>query len=515
MKIHRALPALLFASVSVHAQAQIPPTKADFQVSEGTTGYQFNYGVSIDRAGRFVVTWTDDGSSSSYDCFGRLYDATGAAEGGEFLIDPSDAHQSYGYVAKDQSGRFIVAWQEGETSVRARRFHADGTPVGASFPVNTGTLPVFDPRVASDPSGNFVVAWTREGADPTFTDVVARLFDSSNAPVADEFVVNAHTTDVQEALGVASSGTGFVVVWEGYGAAGRGILARRYDANGSPLTGDLAISDGSVAEVAMSGSGSFVVTWIGQVLSGTGVFARRYDAVGAPLGDEFVVNTTYTSGIQAYSNVASDDAGNFIVSWTGYSLDGDDSGVAAKMFDRFGTPVSSEFIVHTTTTDYQYGSQVALNSAGKFVVTWQSADNDAYGVFARLGAVHAAAPITVAPVSLGNLSSVIEPGESVRVETAWVNQGESAVTILGTATDFSGPAGATYTLDDATAEYPTTDPGGTGPCNSTGDCYEITVSDPAVRPLQHWDALLQEATSIGLPHTWVLHIGESFPDVPD
>ncbi len=70
----------------------------------------------------------------------------------------------------------------------------------------------------------------------------------------------------------------------------------------------------------MSGSGSFVVTWIGQVPpAGSGVFARRYDAAGAPLGDEFVVNTTYTSGIQAYSNVASDDAGNFIVSWTGYS----------------------------------------------------------------------------------------------------------------------------------------------------------------------------------------------------
>ncbi len=184
------------------------------------------------------------------------------------------------------------------------------------------------------------------------------------------------------------------------------------------------------------------------------------------------------------------------------------------MFDRFGTPVSSDFMVNSTTTDYQYGSQIALNSAGIFVVTWQSSDNNGYGVFARRGAVHAAAPITVAPVPLGNLSSVIEPGESVRVETAWVNQGESEVTILGAATDFSGPPGATYTLDDATAGYPPTLPGDTGPCNSTGDCYEVTVSDPAVRPVQHWDALLQEALSVGLPHTWVLHLGESFPDVP-
>ena len=42
----------------------------------------------------------------------------------------------------------------------------------------------------------------------------------------------------------------------------------------------------------------------------------------------------------------------------------------------------------------------------------------------------------------------------------------------------------------------------------------MTVSDPITRPIQHWDALLQEETNMGFPHTWVLHLGESFPDVP-
>jgi len=518
MKIERILAVLLVCAAAAPAVAQTPPMQAEFQVSQGTQGYQYVYGVSVDRTGRFVVSWTDDLSSSSYDCFGRLYDAAGVAEGGEFEIDPSATHQYFGDVAKDQSGRFIVAWQEGETSVRARRFQADGTPAGASFPVSTGTLPVFDPRVASDASGNFVVVWTREGYD---TDVVARRFDSSDAPVGNEFVVNAYTTQVQNARGVAMSGSGFVVAWSGYGAAGGGIFARRYDAAGSPVTGDLGVNQGALsfsteADVAMSGSGSFVVAWDGFVPpAGIGVVARRYDTAGAPIGGEFAVNTTYTSGFQASSRVASDDAGNFVVSWTGNPLDGDESGVSARMFDRFGDPVSSDFMVNTTTTGYQYGSQVALNASGNFVVAWQSPDNDGYGVFARRGAVHAAAPITIGPSqSLGLANTVIEPGESVQVDTAWANQGEAEVTISGTATDFSGPAGATYTLDDATAEYPPTLPGDTGRCSDTADCYEVTVSDPAVRPLQHWETLLQEATSIGLPHTWVLHIGESFPDVP-
>ncbi len=32
------------------------PMQSEFQVSEGTAGYQYVYGVSIDRTGRFVVT---------------------------------------------------------------------------------------------------------------------------------------------------------------------------------------------------------------------------------------------------------------------------------------------------------------------------------------------------------------------------------------------------------------------------------------------------------------------------
>ena len=504
--------------------AQTPPMQDEFQVSQGTSGYQYIYGAAIDHTGRFVVAWTDDSSSSSYDCFGRLYDAAGAAEGGEFQIDPSATHQYFSDVAKDQSGRFIVAWNEGVADVRARRFQADGTPLGASFPVNTAALPVFDVRVASDPSGNFAVAWTREGA--TDTDVVARLFDSSNAPVSNEFVVNAYTSGIQNARGVAMSGDGFVVAWSGQSPAGIGVSARRYDAAGNPMTGDLPVSQGPVqflgseAEVAMSGSGAFVVAWDGQVPpSGVEVLARRYDTAGAPIGGEFPVNTTYTSGAQGSSRVSSDDAGNFIVTWTGNPLDGSDSGVAARRFDRFGDPVSSDFMVNTTTTDFQYSSQVALNAAGSFVVAWQSPDNDGYGVFARRSAVQSAGeievdiPIANTPASVTE-NGVLEPGETANVATGWINETASDLAMTGTATDFSGPAGATYTLEDASADYGAVAAQATGSCVATGDCYAVTVSAPVTRPVQHWDTQLQEALSLGVPRTWNLHVGESFPDVP-
>jgi hypothetical protein len=256
------------------------------------------------------------------------------------------------------------------------------------------------------------------------------------------------------------------------------------------------------------------VAWSGFVPpSFESVLVRRFDAAGAPLTGEIPVGSPAAAN-QGGAQIAADHAGNYIVAWTHQSGDGDDAGIMAQRFDRFDDPVSPPFVVNETTAGGQYAPRVALNDPATFVVAWDTPDASYYGVAGRRSALTAYSPIAVATVPLGNLSSVIEPGESVRLGTAWFNQSDSTVAVAGTATDFSGPSGATHTLDDATADYGMITSLGVGPCDGTGDCYEITVSDPAVRPVQHWDTLLQEALTVGVPHTWVLHIGESFPDVP-
>jgi len=492
----------------------------EFEVSQSTLYYQYAYGVAIDKQGRFVVSWNSyNETDANYDTLGRLYDGSGAPEGDEFVVDPLAGDQYGGDVAKDASGRFVVVWHE-NNSVHGRRFEADGTPLGASFPISTSAVPVADEHVASDAAGNFVVVWTRTDVSST-DNVVARRFDGNGAPLGGEFVINAYTTDVQRARGVAASASGFAVAWAGEGTGGPAVWARRFDASGAPLTGDLPVNEGPLlfaiaeADVAMSADGQFVLAWDGAVPpSNLGVFARRYDAAGAPLGGQFAVNTTYTSGYQATSRVASDNAGNFIVSWTGQSSDGDATAVLARTFDRFGAPVSEDFVVNSTTTGYQYTSSVALNDAGTFVVAWQTPDASYYGVAGRRSGAKVAPKITVSSATLAADNAVLEPGETVQVETAWVNETDSDLAITGTATDFSGPPGATYTLTHASASYGTIPSAATGTCLDGGECYAVSVSAPATRPAQHWDTLLQEAASIGVPHTWILHVGESFADVP-
>ncbi len=156
------------------------------------------------------------------------------------------------------------------------------------------------------------------------------------------------------------------------------------------------------------------------------------------------------------------------------------------------------------------------------MVAWTSGALTDYLVKARKSGARAAPSILIDPTEMLTSSpgvapgnGVFEPGETQVIRTAWVNDTSADVeSIFGNVVQFTGPAGPDYTVNDDEALYDTIPAGDTKSCGQTGDCYSVTVSAPAVRPVQHWDALMQESFSLSLPHTWVLHLGESFPDVP-
>ncbi len=110
--------------------------------------------------------------------------------------------------------------------------------------------------------------------------------------------------------------------------------------------------------------------------------------------------------------------------------------------------------------------------------------------------------------SAGN--GVLEAGESAVIEPSWQNPDVGATAVTGSLSNFTGPAGPTYTIDDASADYGSIP--GTGSAFCT-DCYAVSIA-AATRPAAHWDAQADEVVTGGTgPKAWVLHVGESFPDV--
>ena len=114
-----------------------------------------------------------------------------------------------------------------------------------------------------------------------------------------------------------------------------------------------------------------------------------------------------------------------------------------------------------------------------------------------------------------NLNGVLEPGEQVMIAPSWTNPTGAPVTFTGTAAGFTGPGGSYYSILDNSAAYGTVASGATSNCfSATGNCFILGVANPSVRPSQHWDATFTETLTTGGWRVRVLHIGNSFADVP-
>jgi hypothetical protein len=519
---------LLVLPASVAAQVR---AGGEFQVNTYTMLNQYHPAMAMDAAGNFVIAWASGGQDGDfYGIFGQRYDMTGAPVGGEFRINShTTSFQTDPAVAMEPQGRFVVIWeskyQDGSSlGIFGQRYDAAGVPQGAEFQVNTYTTGYqFHPAVAIDPRGAFVVVWAsffnQDGSD---YGVFGQRYDSAATPLGPEFQVNTNTTGQQYGPDAAVAPDGsFVVVWASVNQDGSslGIFAQRYDAAGAQQGGEFQVNTYTTGPqarpaVAMDGQGRFVVVWRGY-LSGHNfdIFGQRYDAAGVRVGLEFQANT-FTTGEQVNPRVAVSAEGDFVVVWQGEAEDGDLAGVFGQRYDAAGAPLGGEFQVNTYTTSYQRDPAVAMDPFGNFLVTWASFGNQdgfAYGVFAQRYGWLVPAALTVDPAGNG----VLEPGEAAIVAPAWRNLSGAPRTFTGTASDLTGPPGATYSLADAAADYGNLATGVTGNCGS--NCYQVSVSQPATRPALHWDITVKERLgppSLGQSKVWTLHVGASFPDVP-
>ncbi len=130
--------------------------------------------------------------------------------------------------------------------------------------------------------------------------------------------------------------------------------------------------------VASDATGNFVVVWQSEDQDGgafSGVFGQRYDSGGLPQGGEFPVNT-FTTGTQTAPAVAADTAGNFVVVWQSQYADSGGyypAHIRGQRYDSAGAPLGGEFQVDTPTSpvDYNFNPDVVRDPSGSFVVVWE------------------------------------------------------------------------------------------------------------------------------------------------
>ncbi len=98
--------------------------------------------------------------------------------------------------------------------------------------------------------------------------------------------------------------------------------------------------------------------------------------------DEFPINST-TENDQFLAEVAANPEGRFVVVWDSVDQDGDGHGIVARCYSASNDPLGGEIQVNSTTAGDQIFPHVAVAADGSFVVVWEGDDADGRGLFGR------------------------------------------------------------------------------------------------------------------------------------
>jgi choice-of-anchor C domain-containing protein len=227
------------------------------QANSTVTNDQYGSHIAELSGGGFIISWvSQDQDGDQTGIFFQRYSAAWVPDGGEVQANETSAGaQTYPNVATLTGGGFVVTWtadtqDAGTSGVYGRIFNASGAATGGEFQINTHSPDVQENvfvQALSD--GGFVAVWQSENqGGSTNADIYGQRFDANGGMVGSEFIVNSgvsggdamRASQIGDAITLLSSGE-LAVVWTDNSQSGGDIQVRLIDV-GDLDTEDTAIS---------------------------------------------------------------------------------------------------------------------------------------------------------------------------------------------------------------------------------------------------------------------------------
>ncbi|WP_425404062.1 Ig-like domain-containing protein [Hwanghaeella sp.] len=381
------------------------------QVNSFTTGNQFDPDIADLSGGGFVAVWTsvnqDATGDNSAGVFAQRFDASGAAIGGEFQVNTTTiSDQREAKVVGLATGGFAVVWENNSpANVAFQVYDASGAAVGGESVIDSPNFfEETEPQIAAFSNGDFAISFDGRNSSTFVNQIGVQRFNDGGAPVGSETVISDPLSNSfsQSAIAVLSDGTSVVsFTAPSLDGSFNGIFHQRFAADGSvigaPVQVNTAVfgsqSDSSVAAIA----GGYVVVWTsdrGDDFSFTGssfgVYGQRFDLAGNPVGREFLVNEI-VDNTQSDAEVVGLSNGGFAVTFSDSNgTDGSGVGVFVQQYNALGNRVDGQLQVNEQTSSTQEAPAIAALPNGAFVVAWDSitsgtaGDGSSDGVFLRI-----------------------------------------------------------------------------------------------------------------------------------
>lgn len=349
---------------------------------------------------------------------------------------------------------------------------AANTPTPSGPPFSVTTEFASHPKIAVGSDGDFMVLWADGFA--AGSDMHGRLFSNQAIPQGPAFVVqepgweygygNYASTRVGRHDVAAIGADVFVAVFSAQddGAvlcqSDPCVVSRPYDDSGP--TGPQTIVEQIMAptyyatnsSIAQNDAQQFIVAWEGGVDTGgvstssEDVFGRVLDEQGVPTSPAFQANESFLGyqGDNGYLHVAGGPDGSFVVVWHD-----EYEGVGFRKISPAGLPIGPETFV--SSTDCSIEPQVAFESGGNFLITWEEACTDSLRahVFDPAGAP-IGAEFEVAPLGSNYAAPAITGFPSDHFVIVW----DTADRLMGQRLDSVGtPTGGAFDISVDTGSY--------------------------------------------------------------
>lgn len=328
--------------------------------------------------GGYVVAWQGNGATDVVGIYAQRYDASGAAVGGEVRVNTvTTGNQVAAAVAGLADGGYVITWNgngTGDTDgVFAQRYDASGAAVGGEVLVNTTTSRAQSiSSVAGLADGGYVVTWQYDASAGNI-EVYSQRYDASGAPVGGETQVATLTSNDQTAPVVtpASDGRGYFIAWESEaqeGNAGKNIAGQLFGTTLSAteqvahdLKGSIAISDADAGDtLTVTLAVDYGVLHLAEGTSGATIVSGN-DSIS-------VVVSGTAAQIQA---LLGSDATSVVTFTADTDTPPDSASLTVTVDDGTATPVSD-------TTDIAI---TAVNDAAELDLDFLTPGNDAVATY--------------------------------------------------------------------------------------------------------------------------------------
>ena len=247
-----------------------------------------------------------------------------------------------------------------------------------------------DSSLAVAPDGRTALVWNSKRQERGTFGVYARLFDANGQPLTSELHINEYLPQAQwQAAAAFAADSSLWIAWESFGqdGSGAGLVARRFDADGYPFGGEIAINqnregDQSQVVLAANPQDAMLAVWTSRfdAADGTsvaGLRARLLSADSSSKGSEILLSNQ--SGDRRPALCVLPD-GQFFLSWTRDIADANRSTVMAMFLNAEGQPQGSAFELMSDATRDHVEPVATITNDGLLAVAWMRSCDSGYEV---------------------------------------------------------------------------------------------------------------------------------------